>query len=617
MSKKRKGSSGAESAVRLLERLNQNYLKIHTNYENLYWKSHMGDHSVDGRFSKAQLAREAFRSNESFSASVREALVGAKNPEKKKLEQWAWFFSKYQTLPQVKQIFEQIVKLEKVIQQKQSSQKEGYIDPRTKKFISMSRAQMGDLVGTNDEETVRKACFVALEKLALTCTAEYIKLVKLRNLYAVALKFTDFYEYKIRTEESMSKTELFEIFDTIYNKTKYAFKDLRQMEKEKPGLRLPWNRGYLLAGDFTKEADQYFPFEEALARWGTSFMRLGIDFKNGTLQLDLLDRKGKYDNGFCHWPSLVYFRSGKRVPGASNFTCNVVYGQVGSAEEGYNTLFHEGGHAAHLLNTEETEACVNNEYPPASTAWAETQSMFLDTILSSIEWTTRYAKNHQGEAYPFDLFEREVRRLNKLSPLSMNGISSVMEFERRVYEEEKLTKAKLLKIAKDVHRKYSDTAVTSVRLLSVPHIYSWESACSYQGYGLAELALSQWREYFFKKYGYIVDNPNVGKELRKMWAYGSALTFPECVKLATGKKLTPQPFLKAITSKTPTVLKKAKQKIARLSKLKATQRPVQLRANIKMVDGKKVIAGNENGFKNMTRLYAKWLQTKRVKGAAS
>jgi hypothetical protein len=40
-----------------------------------------------------------------------------------------------------------------------------------------------------------------------------------------------------------------------------------------------------------------------------------------------------------------------------------------------------------------TEICLNTEYPPASTAWDETQSMFLDTMFDSIEWRTRYAKN--------------------------------------------------------------------------------------------------------------------------------------------------------------------------------------------------------------------------------
>ena len=305
---------------------------------------------------------------------------------------------------------------------------------------------------------------------------------------------------------------------------------------------------------------------------------------------------------------VVYFEGKKRIPGSANFTCNVSYGQVGSAENGYNTLFHEGGHAAHLLNTEETEACVNNEYPPASTAWDETQSMFLDSMLSSIEWATRYAQTLEGALYPFSLFEREVKKLRPLAPLSMNGISSVMNFERAVYEEKNLTERKLISIAKEVYRKFTDTEVDSLRLLSIPHIYSWESACSYQGYGLAQLAVYQWREYFYKKYGFIVDNKAVGKEMRAVWKYGSAKTFPECVKQATGNKLSPEAYLKQITASADTVLKTAKQKIKRLKDVPHSKKTINLHVTIKMVHGKKTILGRMPGdewqrFANLRLLY--------------
>jgi Zn-dependent oligopeptidase len=595
-----------------ISKLNTEYRAVHTRYERLFWQSYMGDRSVDELFTKAQIARETFRSNEALYDQVQERLKKAKGIDAKRLEQWAWFFSKYQTPEPVRAIFKNIASLEKDIHKKMATRTEGYIDPKTKTFVKASRAQMSSMQLTHTDEKVRKACFVAQEELAKTCATELIELITLRNEYATALGFEDFYAYKVRTEEDMSKQELFSIFDTIFEKTKYAFAHLREMEKDLPGLRKPWNRGYLLSGDFTKEADAYFPFEQALERWGRSFNQLGISFHGGTLQLDLLDRVGKYENGFCHWPDLVYFDGKKRIPGSANFTCNAVYGQVGSSERAYTTLFHEGGHAAHLLNTEETEACVNNEYPPASTAWDETQSMFLDTMLSSIEWKCRYAKTLDGELFPYSLFEKELRKMRPLAPLAMNGIASVMYFERALYEEKNLTEKKLLTIAKSVYRTFTDTEVDSLRLLSIPHIYSWESSCSYHGYGLAELALFQWREYFYKKYGYIVDNKNVGKEMRAMWKYASAKSFPECVKLATGKKLSPDAFLKNATASVATVLKTTKQRITLTQKVPQSKKPIELYATIKMVHGKEVIATNKKSFDDMAHTYAAWLKTKKI-----
>ena len=354
MSKKAK----TNSAETLLEKLNKDYLKVHKRYEDLFWKMYMGDHTLQTKFKDAQIARENFRSDEKLSQQVSEAIETASKKNVKKLKQWSWFFSKYQTPTEVKKIFKKISTLENKIHKDRAKRKEGYTDPKTKKFVKASEMQMRELTATHDKEAIRKACYQALERLALSSIKDYVELVKLRNNYAQALGYSDFYAYKAEVEEGMSKKELFTIFDKIYDKTKYAFKEMDKMKKENPGLKKPWNIGYLLAGDFTKESDPYFPFEEALERWGRSFAALGIDFQGSTLQLDLLDRDGKYSNGFCHWPDLVHFKDGKRIPGSSNFTCNVVYGQVGSSEGGYNTLFHEGGHAAHLLNTEETEACV-------------------------------------------------------------------------------------------------------------------------------------------------------------------------------------------------------------------------------------------------------------------
>ena len=54
-----------------------------------------------------------------------------------------------------------------------------------------------------------------------------------------------------------------------------------------------------MAGDLTKRMDPYFPFEKSVEMWGRSFSKLGISYKSATMDLDLLDRKGKYSNGTC------------------------------------------------------------------------------------------------------------------------------------------------------------------------------------------------------------------------------------------------------------------------------------------------------------------------------
>ena len=488
-----------------------------------------------------------------------------------------------------------------------ATRKEGYKDPATGEFVPASKGKMRMMVRTDSNVFIRKACFDSLEAMSLDAVGEYVELVAMRNQFARALGHEDFYAYKLRISEGMAKDEVFDVFGEIYERTKYALVNIRELEAAKPGLRKPWNFSFMMTGSFTLEEDPYFGFDEAVLRWGRSFSAIGIDYRGGQLQLDLLDRKGKYNNGFCHYPTIVNFNDGKRNPGAANFTSNVVYGQPGSGHLAADTLFHEAGHAADRLSSGQTEVCLNTEWPPASVAWAETHSQFLDTMFDSIEWRTRYAKDKVGKPYPFELFERKARQVRVLSPLALNSIMMVSEFEKRVYEEQNLTSNKVVEIAKEVNQKYSDFSEDSFWVLSVPHIYDWESSAYYHSYGLAILALDQWRQYFYNKYGYIVDNPNVGYEMAKVWELGSSKSFPEFVRIATGKNLSPDAFIDNVTMGIEKYLDRAKKRIEKMKSILEITRPVRLNAEIRMVHGKELIADNSVSFEDMARKYGEWL----------
>jgi hypothetical protein len=121
--------------------------------------------------------------------------------------------------------------------------------------------------------------------------------------------------------------------------------------------------------------------------------------------------------------------------------------------------------------------------------------------------------------------------------------------------------------------------------------------------------VAQWRKYLYGKYGRIVDNPKVGKELTRMWSYASLYSAKTLVKMATGKPLSADAFIKQVTKPLDKILAEAKKNIERLKKVPMYKKPIDLKGRITMVHGKKKIADNSKSFEDMDRKYQAWLKT--------
>lgn len=184
-----------------------------------------------------------------------------------------------------------------------------------------------------------------------------------------------------------------------------------------------------------------------------------------------------------------------------------------------------------------------------------------------------------------------MRKLHKIASKSILSIAAIVKFEQELYtaDEKDLTPEWVIYLAKFLSLKYFDYSQSDLWILTVPHIYSWNSSAYYHGYGMATMALHQFRNYFHEKSGYIVDNPEVGNILTKGRNYGSSFGFKELIEKIIGQKFSAQPYIDTLLKSEDEVIATARERIAKLETIPKNNGKISLNAEIELRDGKTLI----------------------------
>lgn len=162
-------------------------------------------------------------------------------------------------------------------------------------------------------------------------------------------------------------------------------------------------------------------------------------------------------------------------PAVANFTSLADPKAVGSGFTALNTLMHEAGHAAHFANIVQPSPLFSQERAPTSVAYAENQSMFLDSLVSDAAWQAIYARNAENEPIPFDIIREEILATHPFQVFSLRAMLVVSYFEKALYElpEDQVTSENIQKLA-DATEQSIQGGKSPRPLLSVPHIISDE-----------------------------------------------------------------------------------------------------------------------------------------------
>ncbi|MDM5136453.1 M3 family metallopeptidase [Aeromonas salmonicida] len=597
-----------------LNQLNADYLQVHRRKEDLFWSTYMGTSDDQAGFTAAEQTYKAFCANPARLPELREMLARAEEADLKRgLGGWIAFFEcNVIEDPAAAALMDELVAAEAALFARRRELKLSLLDEQGKQVAGSLPAASTSLAASPNE-AVRQSALAMFHTLELWVVDNgFLEVVAIRNRFARAMGYRDYFDYKVRKNEQMSPEQLFAVLDDFIARTEQRVQQsLAELKSAKgEAALLPYNLRYFVSGDVTRQLDPYVPFSRALKDWIESFRRLGIQYRDATLTLDLLTREGKYENGFCHGPVPSFWQEDKWVPAVVNFTSLANPAQVGSGWSGLNTLFHEGGHAAHFANVTGNAPCFSQEFPPTSMAYAETQSMFCDSLLDDADWLKRYARNAAGEVIPDSLIKAMIAARQPFRAFNERQIALVSYFERDLYAMEEIdrTPDTVLALARQWERKILGTE-SPRPLLAIPHLLNQESACAYHGYLLALMAVEQTRAYFLQRDGYLTDNPRIGPDLAAhYWGPGNGMTHDETLRSLTGEGFSAVPLAEVCNQSVADAWAQAQACMAAAQQRPPTGEGAPLNARIRVVHGSELIADNSESEARMLADFEGWIR---------
>jgi len=611
-----------------LDQLDLTYARLHTEKEDAYWTVKMGLGSDPGaaqsKLDACDIALARFLGDPARLARARE-LSGQESSETQRVRVGGWlrtFSAHVVESAEARTLVEELTVQNGALALVRSDMPLGYVEPGAA-FVPASSVELSRLILMDSDEPRRHAAWQGLRSIENHLLQHgFIEIIKHRNRLGRLQGAEDFYDWKARQNEGMSKTELFGLLDDLEERTREAGLCAIDEARRRHGRNRvkPWSLAHLVAGDVTREQDPYFPFRAAIERWGCSFAALGVSYAGAELTLDLLDRPGKYENGFMHGPVVGWRDRGRRIPARIQFTANASPGKVGSGAGALRTLFHEGGHAAHFANIDMPSPSFGQEFAPTSAAFAETQSMFCDSLIEDADWLRRYARDASGQPMPMALIEQRIEALQPLTAWYQRLSLAVCYGERAIYElsDAELSAERVLNALRDVERRLLGLEQGSPRpVLSIPHVLSGDFSAYYHSYVLAQMAVHQARAFFLERDGYLVDNPRIGPELARVWWQpGNSVGFRELVQRLTGKPLSAEPLARHLTASVDDAKRDARASVQRLADVPEWSGPVELDARIRIVHGDQQVAELKGDFAAFSNEFASFIDAQVARSIA-
>ena len=445
----------------------------------------------------------------------------------------------------------------------------------------------------------------------------FLELVRLRNRFARALGYENYFDLKLQKNERMETPALLRLLDDFIRQTDAAQRAARSPIFARVTATPPRRRGTCVSmprATSSAGSTRTCPSDWRCAAGSTA--SAGSASSSAARRCSSTCSSGRASirtgsaTARCRAGST---ETGRWVPAAINFTAEAKPDQVGSGLRAINTLFHEGGHAAHFANVVQNSPCFSQEYPPTSMAYAETQSMFCDQLRvgSRLDDALR-ARRRTASAIPPSLILERIASSQPMRAFDARSIAVVPYFESALYQmaDDDLTPERVLALARETEVRV--LGIESPRpLLAIPHLLNQESAASYQGYLLAYMAVSQTRAHFLRELGYLTDNPAIGPTLTAhYWEPGNSVDHNHMLRGLTGEGFSARHLAEECNATAEEACARAEASMraaAERAAIPMRRRP-RLDAHIRIVHGDEVLADTSDGEAAMCDRFEGWVR---------
>lgn len=615
--------SSMKIARAFFDELNEHFLRLHRAEGELYWSTHTGQSNEHEALAEASLARKMFVADAPRLTQTREHLARLQVMDQSAerdalvsgLRGWlAVFEANAIGTARAADLLSELIRTDADFFARRQAYKMGHIGSQGRREDATPAALRSNMA-SHPDEAARKSSHDALHGLEhWVLDNGFIDIVAKRNALARELGYRNFFEYRLKANSGITPKQLFAVFDAFEASTRDAHRQSldRLVREHGEDALLPHNLMFRMRGNASQHDDVYFPFDKALERWAESFRRMGVSFRGARLQIDLLDRQGKFPTGFCMAPTPGYRddRNGW-IAADVRFTSTARPQQPGAGLRGLKVLFHEAGHAAHFSNVALNSPCFSHEFAPSSPALLETQAKFFDALPSDPCWLKRYATDTDGKPMPEEMIRARLEAAQTFLAYTERRDLVPTYFEWALYdmEDAERTPAAVVELARSVTKRILGIEGHTDYVLALPHPIYHDIAVYYHGYLLAKMAAAQTRAYLMRTLGHIVDNPEVGRLLaRHYWAPGNSVTLDQTLLALTGEPLNAAYLAAECNRSGAQAWALALDAFKRSEHLPTPTEPLDLAASIAIVHGAQRIASNDESLPDLYAGFERWIR---------